>query len=273
MNRRALAWTSVLVVLASVIGMSLIRPSSSRNWSLDHQRLPLVKFSGDQVQIDNVRNFRSVSADSVTTAYYSATYDLGQLESLWFDLAIFDGDGFRGPAHSMLSFGFSDGRYLVISVEARKEVGESYSIYRGVLKRYELIYVIGDEADLVRTRAAFREDQVYVYPIRTSPKKIRELFEDMLRSANTIHEQPQFYNTIWNNCTTVLRDHVNRITPGRIPHSWKVLLPGYADELLESLELLDMGLSVEEARSRYWINEKALAAVDALDFSAKIRAR
>ena len=34
---------------------------------------------------------------------------------------------FDGPAHTMLSFGFSDGKKLVISAEVRKERGESFA--------------------------------------------------------------------------------------------------------------------------------------------------
>jgi hypothetical protein len=50
--------------------------------------------------------------------------------------------------------GFGDDRYLCLSVEARKEVGERYSVLLSFFCRFELIYVIGDERDLVRLRTA-----------------------------------------------------------------------------------------------------------------------
>ena len=270
-------WTRIVpvglgtILLLAMGSLAAIRPSNSRVWKADHARLPWTGFQGEEVRIEDIRDFRHVTADSVTQHYYDASFDLGEIESLWFVLSIFHEDEFRGPAHSMLSFGFEDGSYLVISVEARKEVGESYSIYKGLLKRYELIYVVGDERDLVRTRAAFRSDDVYLYPIRASREKIRELLVDMLQSANALHENPRFYNTVLNNCSTVLHDHVNSVAPGRIPHSWKILLPGFSDELLKNLELLDSDLTVAQARKSYWINDRARQAVDAADFSARIR--
>jgi hypothetical protein len=261
-----------VILLLGLGALALRRPSNSREWIADHARIPTSELQGERVHIEGIRDFRYVTAGSVHQDYYDATFTLSKIASLWFVLSIFHEENFRGPAHSMLSFGFADGSYVAISVEARKEVGESYSIYQGLLKRYELIYVIGDERDLVRTRSVFRPDDVYVYPVRTRKAKIRELFVDMLRSANSLHEKPQFYNTAFHNCTTVLRDHVNAVAPGRMPHSWKVLLPGYSDELLESLGLLDSDLTVEQARQRYWINERARRFVDADDFSARIRA-
>ena len=261
-------------VLVAAIGFASIRPSNSRNWTPEHSRLPAITIDGSEARIENVRDFRTVSPDSLAPGYYDRTYDLEGIETLWFILSIFNEDEFRGPAHSAVSFGFEDGTYLTVSVEARKEVGESYSITKGLLKRYELIYVIGDERDLIRTRAVFRPDRVYLYPIQTTKKKIRELFVDMLEAANALHDRPLFYNTATRNCTTVLRDHVNIVTPGLLPHSWKVLLPGYADELLDSLELLvDSDVPIEELRDRHRINEKARAAADDEDFSARIRAR
>jgi len=268
---RSLAGTGVLLA-AFALWFASIRPSNDRNWIPEHQRLPVATFDGDEVRIENVRDFRAVTPDSLVPGYYDRTFDLDQIESLWFVLSVFDEDKFRGLAHSALRFGFADGSWVVVSVEARKEVGEGYSITRGMLKRFEVIYVIGDERDLIRTRAVFRQDTVYLYPIKATQEKIRELFVDMLESANALRDRPEFYNTISRNCTTVLRDHVNIVAPGRLPHSWRILFPGYSDELLDRLGLLqDGGLSLDEARERYRLNERAKAAVDAEDFSARIR--
>jgi hypothetical protein len=278
MTRKRLALRFVAVtgalVLVAAIGFASIRPSNTREWTLEHSRLPTITFEGSEVFIEDVRDFRNVTPDSLVAGWSDRTYDLDGIESLWFILSIFHEDDFRGPAHSALSFGFDDGSFVVVSVEARKEVGEGYSIWKGLLKRYELIYVIGDERDLIRSRAVFRPDHVYLYPIGAPREKIRELWVDMLESANALHGRPLFYNTATRNCTTVLRDHVNIVAPGSLPHSWKILLPGYADELLDRLGLLaDSGLPIEELRQRHRINEKARAASDAEDFPARIRER
>jgi hypothetical protein len=234
--------------------------------------LPTVRFDGDLVTIEGVRNFRWRSLEDFDRRYETRTYNLHQVETLWFCLSVFTPEAWRGPAHSLLSFGFADGRYLAISVEARRERGEDYSIVKGMLRRFEVIYVIGDEQDLIANRAALRKDSVELYPIKAKPGIVRAILKDMLLAANRLHEKPQFYNTFTNNCTTRLRDHVNDVAPGRIPHSWKVVLPGYADELLESLGLIQGNYTLEEARKAYDVKSVAAQSIDAPDFSARIRA-
>jgi hypothetical protein len=198
------------------------------------------------------------------------TYDLNGIESAWFVLAPFSRES-RGPAHTFLSFGFADSQYVAISIEARREAGEDYSLLRGMLKRFEIMYVIGDERDLIGLRANIRGDDVYVYPIRASRDKIRALFVEMLERANALYERAEFYNTLTNNCTTNILAHANRITPNRIPYGKEVLLPGYADALAQRLGLIDTELTLAEARARFLVNERARTFANDPLFSVKIR--
>ncbi len=268
---RRIRWYLFLGVALATVAWLGIDPSHDRNWKLEHARLPRATFQGDSVLVENVRDFRTGSDDSVSRSYDDRTYDLNQLSAVWLCVAVFDEENRRGPAHSLLSFEFETGECVAISVEARKEVGESYSIYRGAFKRYELIYVVGDERDLILTRAAFRPDDVYLYPIVAPRDRVRALFVEMLEAANALHEKPRFYNTLTANCTTILRDHVNAIAPNRIPPSWKILLPGYVDELLQGLSLIDSDAPMEQARRKYWINDAAVSHAADPNFSRQIR--
>lgn len=130
---------------------------------------------------------------------------------------------------------------------------------------------IGDERDLIKLRSNFRKDDVYVYPVRAPKEKIQQLFLSMVERANQLREQPEFYNTLTNTCTTNIASHINAISPKRIPFSFKVLFPGYSDQPTYDLELLDTDLSFEKARAKYHINERALQYADSPDFSWKIR--
>jgi len=262
---------AAIALIAVALVFALIRPSNERDWAPEHARLPRAEFDGDLVRVHDVRDFRQAPDGSVARRYADRIYDLGRLETLWYALAVFDGEGWRGPAHGFFSFGFAGGECVAISVEARKEVGETYSWWRGLFRKYELIYVVGDERDLLLTRAVHRPDVVYLFPVAATPEKIRELFVDMLARANALRETPEFYNTLTDNCTSRLRDHVNAIAPGRIPPSWKTALPGYSDELMESLGLLNSALPLEEARRRYMINDRARRHANAADFSQAIR--
>jgi hypothetical protein len=176
-----------------------------------------------------------------------------------------------GPAHTMVSFGFRDGRYLAISVEIRKEAGEQFSPLRGLFKQYELMYVVADERDVIKLRSNHRRDDVYLYPVRTTAERRRRMLVEMLERANGLAESPEFYNTLFSTCTTNIVRHVNTIAPRRVPLSYKVLLPAYSDELAFDLGLIDTDLPLAEARRRFHINERALRFGDAPDFSRRIR--
>jgi hypothetical protein len=261
---------SLAIVLLAFAGWTRVRPSNQRAWSVGQERLPWATLQGDTVVVRDLRNFDYDSAGEPTALRYEQrSYDLSKLETVWFGLAPFEPDN-RGPAHSFLSFGFADSQYVAVSVEARKEAGETYSIIKGLLKRYELMYVVGDERDVVRLRVA-RGDDVYLYPIRTSPKKARTLFLRILEHSNSLHAQPQFYNTLTNNCTTNILEHANSVAARKIPYGREVLLPGYADELARELGLIDTDLSIEQARRRFHINERARAAFGDAMFSLRIR--
>jgi hypothetical protein len=134
-----------------------------------------------------------------------------------------------------------------------------------------MIYVIGDERDLIGSRAVYGGYDVYVYPIRTTPARARALFTEMLARANALATQPEFYNTLTNNCTSNIVDHVNHIVPRAVPHGIKTILPGYADDVAYSLGLIDNSISLDEARRRFRVNEQASRFASDPSFSRRIR--
>jgi hypothetical protein len=147
-----------IVIVGYLILIVLVRPSNDRDWSLDQARMVSAVFSDDSVQIQNVRNARYRSTTDFDVRWEDRRYDLRKLESVWFIVEPFS--HWRGPAHTFLSFGFSDGQYVAISVEIRKEKGESFTPQSGLLRQYELAYVVGDERDLIGLRANYRHDDL-----------------------------------------------------------------------------------------------------------------
>jgi Domain of unknown function (DUF4105) len=268
---RALLLIFVLAIVSYLVLIAVIRPSNGRDWAADQERLPSALFVGDSVQIKNVRNARYRSTSDFDVAWEDRRYDIGKLESVWFIVEPFS--HWRGPAHTFLSFGFGNGEYIAISVEIRKEKGESFSPLSGVLRQYELTYVVGDERDLIGLRANHRQDDVYLYKVRATPEKMRELFVSMLNRANQLVREPEFYNTLTNTCTTNIVDHINVIAPGRIPLSYKTFLPAYSDDLTYDLGLIETTLPREQYRAAHRINELAKRYADTAQFSQAIRRR
>jgi hypothetical protein len=271
-RRRLRTVLVVIVALLGAVGFTplLERPSGDRDWIAQQARVPLIAFDGDVVIIRNVRNTAYRTADDYDVQYDDRTYDLNHIQRVWLALAPF-GDGWRGPAHIFLSFEFADSQFVAVSVEARREAGEEYSVWKGLLRRYELTYVIGDERDLLGLRAVHWNDPTYLYPVRATPQQAREVFVRMLAHAQQLEQRPEFYNTLFSNCTTNIVRPVNEFATNRIRWGWQVLLPGYADDLAYGMGLIESAGSLEEVRARHRINERAQAAWGADDFSARIR--
>jgi hypothetical protein len=263
----------VAALLAAALAVAWLvgrKPAHERAWSADHAVLARPSVEGARVRVAGVRNFRYPAHGGIEPAFEERTYDLDKLRSVWFVLVPFS-TRWRGPAHSFVSFGFADSQYVGISVEARRETDEAYGVLAGMFRRYELIYVIADERDLLLRRVLRDSSDVYVYPIEASPERARELFVAMLLRADELARRPEFYHTIWNNCTSNLIAHVNAIAPGRIPAGWRTLLPGYADEVALELGLIRGSGSVDDIRHRYRANERAVRYADDPAFSIRIR--
>jgi hypothetical protein len=176
-----------------------------------------------------------------------------------------------GAAHTFLSFGFDDETYLAISIEIRKEQGEAFSPWKGILRQYELMYVIADERDVVGLRANYRKDNVYLYPTSATREEAKALLIDMLTRASTISETPEFYNTLTNNCTTNIVRHINTLRTDKILWDHRMLFPEDSDELAQELGFIAQDMTIDATREKHLINEKVLLFAGDSEFSKKIR--
>jgi hypothetical protein len=267
LSLRALVGISCL--LAAATGCASFEPSNYRNWSPDQAKLPFAEIKGDLAHVHNIRNSVYQSNDDYLVRHEDRQYDLGELESVDFIVVPFQTTPSLG--HTMLSFGFANGEQLAVSVEIRKEQGEAYSPLKGVLRQYELMYVVADERDLIQLRSIHRLDDVYVYRTRATPEQARMLFVDVMDRVNTLAARPEFYNTLTNNCTSNIRQHVNRLAPNRVPFDYREWFTGESDRWAYELGLLDTNLPFAEARERARINRLAYVYRDAPDFSQAIR--
>lgn len=259
-----------LIACLFVIVHFSTKASNDRNWNDDQNILPTAEIKDNLVSIHNIRNFSYTSTTNYTRAYYDKTFDLNKIKKVWYVVEPFS--GIPGSAHTFLSFEFENNQFVSISVEIRKEKGETYDPIKGLFNKYELMYVIADERDVIKLRSNYRKDLVYVYPVKTTTDKARELFLDMVERANDLSQHPEFYNTITNTCTTNIVRHVDKITPNKVPlFNLRILLPANSDKLAYDLGLIDTDLSFENARTRYFINDKAIKYADSPDFSVKIR--
>jgi hypothetical protein len=247
-----------------------IEPSNDRFWKPENAVLAYASIDGDRVTLHNIRNFDYRTEQDFTVAYYDRSFDLRQLDAV--DLLA---SYWMGPsiAHVLLSFAFTDGRHVAISIEARRERDQEYSSVQGFFRQYPLYYAVGDERDIVRLRTNYRRnppEEVYLYRLRANPASVRALFREYLRQLNALRDHAQWYNSLTTNCTNTIWLNTRGI-PGHSPYSWKILLSGYVPEFLYEEGRLDTSVPFEELRRRANINARAEAADQAADFSQSIR--
>lgn len=266
----ALAFASALLAVF-VLWQATKQVPTEGDWQSPLSRLSTAEFNGDLVTVKNVRNFRyngTEEESGLIPNYYDKTYDLSKLSKVWYISEPFK--KVSVAAHTFLSFEFSNGDFLSITIEARKLKGQDYSLARGLLRTYPLMYIAADERDAIRVRTDVRESKIYLYPVRT--EKGRQLLVDMLEEMNSVAIKPQWYNTVTANCTSRIAEHVNRVTSGRIPdRPWQGYVTGYADVFALKHGLLDTNLSIEEARKKYYITDRSKEIGDVADYSKLIR--
>ncbi len=263
----------ILIILIIIFFVSInifTIPSDNRNWNDDQKVLPTTIVQENLVDIKNIRNFKYASTTSYTINYYDKQYDLNKIKRVWYIVEPFS--GIPGSAHTFLSFEFEGNVFVSVSVEIRKEKGESFHPIKGLLNQYEIMYVWADEKDVIDLRINHRKDQVFLYPMKAGPEKTKELFLSIIDRTNKIYTQPEFYNTLFNTCTTNIVDHVNLISPKTIPTiDTSILFPENSDFLAYDLGLIYTDLPQDKIREKFNINEKGEAYKGDENFSVRIR--
>jgi hypothetical protein len=264
-RKRAIAWLVCFLVV--LLPWLLIRPSNDREWQPDWGKTGRIETAGDTVTFHNFRNFDHSLEGETTERWESRTVDVRNLQGLVVFLDKFGGDLI---AHPIMSFDFGADGYIALSVETRREVGESYSEFAGLYKRFELQYLFGDEKDLIRLRTNIRNEPVYLYRIKIPPDGLRERFADCIRVGKELSEHPRFYNVLTANCTTSLRAQTQH--DSRKPFDIRLIANGMLDELAyERGSLYTGGMTFPKLLEQALINDAALAAHNDPAFSERIR--
>ncbi|MFO0789149.1 MAG: DUF4105 domain-containing protein [Pirellulales bacterium] len=272
------------VLIVAVIGVVFtgcaslekrLAPSHFRDWTPEQAVLPTVETHGDQVTVHHVRNSKYFANDVYLVDYYDKSFDLSRVRGV--DYIVVPFDGAPALAHVMLSFQLEGPtgapEHLAVSVETRKERNEKYNPIEGSLHQYELIYVVADERDVIQFRTVYNGEQVYLYHTTATPEASRELLVDVLNRVNELAARPEFYDTLTNNCTSNIVQHVNRIKPNRIVTDYRSLLPGLSDQLAYDEGLIERHGTFEQTKELAYVNPYAQRYAGRDDFSELIRRR
>lgn len=260
-----------LVFSIFLYSVSTKEASHNRKWWKSLSVLPRAELINNKITIEGVRDWTYDEVGPVTNTrnWINVEYDIRDLERVWFFFVPFSDN--KKLAHTMLSFDFKDKEPLSISIEARKEFGEKYKLIDSLLNEFELIYIWGTEKDFIGDRVLSRGDTVYMYPLDVSKEFGQELLIDLFKRTNEIYSEPEFYNTLFTNCTNDLAKSANRVKPDSIPMSLARVLPGYSFDLLFDLGYIDDEGNKEEVREKYNITEITKETVEFGDFSKRLR--
>jgi len=273
------AWPVLLtgaLALALLIWLTLrhlsLRPSNDRSWVNDNERMATADFNGDEVTIRNVRDFNWRSTRDFDERWIDVKVNLDKISKIWFVLEYFDPSK-RQMAHTIMSFETEDGERLACSIEVRREKGERYHPLKGMFRQYELIYVWATERDVIGVRTRCRKKSVthLFEAVVLGPGNERRMLESYLRRTNKLSEDPEWYNTITNTCTTNIVRHVNEVYPGRVPRAISILLPGLSPKLLHRNNLVKMTGTLEETLEMSIIDGKGDSWDGSGDFGDWIR--
>lgn len=260
--------TAVFVLVCTVVWWFTLAPRNDRAWQPDVARLPDMRVIGSTLEVGDVRDYEWTGDETGTPRWVKRTYALDQMQGV--DLVLSDW-GTPFVVHTIVSFEFANGSHLAISIEARKELGEAYSAWRGFFRQFELAYVVGEERDLLGVRARFRGEKLRLYRLSLSPAMARELLLAYVARIERLSDNPAWYNALTTNCTTTIRLHA--VDSGlENPMDWRILANGSVDELLYERGRLNRSMPFEELKTRSDVTQAAHDAFGSADFSARIRA-
>jgi hypothetical protein len=174
-------------------------------------------------------------------------------------------------AHTLVSFGFADGRHVVFSAEIRRGRDQVFSSLGGFFRAFDLVLIAADERDIVRLRMDVRGEWVSLFPLDIPPEQMRGAFLSFVTLGNELAARPRFYNTLTTNCTTVVWRLARSIAPG-LPLDWRVLASGHLPEYLHDLGVLAPDLPINEVLARARRTPLGPAEDDSAAFSARLRA-
>lgn len=111
----------------------LLKPNYAKSCSI-------VEDLSGQYIFSHIRDFTRISEDEKQPQkWIDDVYDPRKIEKAYYLTESF------GPwnliAHTMISFHFTDGRELCISVEAPLRIGEEYSLLKAILGHYDIMYI------------------------------------------------------------------------------------------------------------------------------------
>ncbi len=214
-------------------------PQQNRDWAPDQLIVSEISFwdDGEGFDLRNARNWSYAPEVVVSEDYFDESYAYDDLEGLKFYVVPLDKKNLT--AHTFVVFEFKekygDKKNLAISIEARREKDVPYSTLEGIFNQYEVMNIWATAEDIITKRTIYWGDQMDEYEMILSQKDKVGVLKSFLIPSQKLQAEPQFYNTLTQNCTNALAQYINDLYPGKIPWDISFILTGKSGEYLEEL--------------------------------------
>lgn len=230
-----------------------LKPPTEEAWSPEVARQVTGTIDGDTLTLSNMRDFQWRTATDFDENWVTRTYDLSKLETVDLFMSYWGGPTM---AHLMLSFGFSDDQYLTWSIEVRRTEGESFSPIADFFKANTVSLVASAEKDAVGLRSNVQKASVRIFRLNATPSFARDLLEQYVTAANSLAEEPIFFNSLFTNCSMgAIRLAV--AANAKFVLDWRVLVNGYFPDYLYEHGSVQTSVTLEELYERGDISKRA----------------
>ncbi len=268
-RKRLITSAAAVLPLLVIAWWFTITPSNNADWQTSWAKMPAVEVKNNILSIQNIRNFNYSSENDYDAKYISGDYDLDKLDKVMLILSYWDGN--TAVAHTILDFGFNDGRWLVISSETRLKNGQQQTALGGLFKQYGSLFIIGTEADLLMLRTNYRKEQVYMYQLRITPDECRMLLLDLVNRSNKLITHPQFYNTVTSNCMTSLVPSMRKVAHNKdVFKDIRFLKNGYSDQIIYEQNIKSKEISYKQFRQEHYISPTMQTVTDRDKYSEEL---
>ena len=210
-----------------------------------------------KIAIFGLRCFEYRSVEDFDKCYSFMVADPEQLESM--DIAFSDwGIPFGAVKHMLLKFNFKDGKELAVSFEPRVKKGMRGGMFLpGIYKQYGQMMLLSVPEDVFDLRSIHRGEKLYCYRTTAQGRALEEMFEKVIAKAQQLEDKPEFYHSVFSNCTTGFLD-VLKCDPRLKNPDWRAILNGYFERYLFENGFLERraGECFLSLQARSYVNKK-----------------
>lgn len=227
-------WMLLIVEISVMASFFLTTPERAFKdvkWNDECEEIAHVRILNGKFFIFGLRSFEYRTAEDFDKCYTYTVLDPAQLDSM--DIAFSDwGIPFGAVKHMLLKFNFKDGKELAVSFEPRVKKGMRGGMFLpGIYKQYGQMMLLGTPEDLFDLRSIYRGEKLYCYRTTAQGRVLEEMFVKTMCYAWNLERKPEFYHSVFTNCTTGLLD-ILKSDPRLKNPDWRAILNGYFERYL-----------------------------------------